>query len=344
MVLDLQLSSVVKSWGIFLLRRLARLAVVLIGVAVVAFALAKLSPVDSVNAYLGPDIAHVGPEQRELIAAKWGLDQPVATQFWKWLSTLAHGDLGWSTTYNAPVADVILDRGLSSLALMSMAWLLSGVIGFALGLWAGAHPGSLGDRVIRIYSYMLAATPTFWIAILLLIVFSVGLGWTPVCCAAPIGVPPQDVTFVQRLHHLILPLMTLSVLGIAQIALHTRTRMIDIMQSDYVAYARAQGGATPEIILRHGVRNAALPAITVLFASLGELFGGSVLAETVFTYPGLGSATIEAGIRGDVPLLLAMTLVTTLFVSTGNMIADVLYHVADPRIAANHVTGEVSLP
>ena len=320
-------------WKAFVIGRIARLALVLASVAAVAFILAKFSPVDPINAYLGPDIARVGPEQRALIAEKWGLDQPLSVQFTKWLASLLSGDLGWSITYNSSVADVISERFRSSVVLMGLAWAFSGLIGFSLGIWAGAHPGSWTDRIIRLYSYVLAAAPTFWIAILLLIVFSVGLRWTPVCCAGPIGVLPEDVTALQKLHHLLLPLVTLSVLGVAQIALHTRVKMIEIMQSDFVLYAKAQGGTPLDIVLRHGVRNAALPAVTVLFASLGELFGGSILAETVFSYPGLGSATIESGIRGDVPLLLAIAILTAFFVSAGNTIADVLYHVADPRIA-----------
>lgn len=323
-----------QTWPRFIAFRLVRLALVLVAVALAAFALAKLSPVDPINAYLGPDIAKVGPEQRARIAAEWGLDQPAGVQFAKWLGNLLAGDLGWSVTYNAPVAEVIGARFRTSLVLMGLAWLFSGVIGFALGIVAGAWQGGWADRLIRVYAYVLASTPTFWIAILLLMVFSVSLGWTPVCCAGPVGVLPEDVTLAERIRHLILPLAALSILGIAQIALHTRAKLIEIMRSDYVLYARAQGASRLDIALRHGARNAALPAITVLFASLGELFGGSVLAEQVFAYPGLGRATIEAGVRGDVPLLLAITLFTTLFVSTGNTIADALYRLVDPRMAA----------
>ena len=320
------------NWPLHITLRLVRLALVLATVAVVGFALAKLSPVDPINAYLGADLARVGPEQRALIAAKWGLDQPVVEQFGRWFGNVVSGDLGYSMTYNALVADVLAARFRTSLPLMGLAWLLSGVLGFALGVAAGAFADSWVDRVIRFYSYVLASTPTFWLAILLLIVFSVGLGWTPVCCAAPIGVLPGDVTPFQTLHHLLLPLLALTVLGVAQIALHTRAKMVEIMQSDYALYARAQGASEVEIALRHGARNAALPALTVLFASLGELFGGSVLAEQVFAYPGLGSATVEAGIRGDVPLLLALALFLTVFVFAGNSIADLLYRVVDPRL------------
>ncbi|MGH6762542.1 MAG: ABC transporter permease [Phyllobacterium sp.] len=321
------------SYSQFLLLKAVRLVMVLIAVAIVAFSLVKLSPIDPVNAYLGADIARAGPEQRELIAEKWGLNQPAGVQFKQWLSALLSGDLGWSMTYNAPVADVLASRLRSSAVLMIGAWLISGLVGFALGLIAGARPNSAWDRIIRGYSYLIAATPTFWLAILLLIVFSVGLQLTPVCCAGPIGLVDEDVTPFQRLHHLILPLVTLSAMGVPYIALHTRAKMVEIMQSDIALFAKAQGATTTDIVIRHGARNASLPVITVLFASLGELFGGSILAETVFSYPGLGRATMEAGIRGDVPLLLAITLFTTLVVSCGNIIADAVYQIIDPRLA-----------
>lgn len=320
-------------WAGLIAAKAVRLVLVLLTVAIVAFALAKQSPVDPINAYLGADIARVGPEQRALIAAKWGLDQPATTQFRRWAENLIGGDLGYSMTYNAPVADVLVQRFQASLPLMALAWLFSGVLGFALGVLAGAFAGSWADRIIRVYSYVLASTPTFWLAIMLLVVFAVGLNWAPVCCAAPIGILPEDVTFLDRVRHLALPLVALTVLGVAQIALHTRAKMIEIMQSDYALYAKAQGASRIDIALRHGARNAALPAVTVLFASLGELFGGSVLAEQVFSYPGLGKATVEAGIRGDVPLLLAITLALTFVVFLGNSIADLLYRIVDPRIS-----------
>ena len=312
--------------------RLLRLAAVLIAVAVVAFTLVKMSPVDPVNAYLGIDIARVGPEQRALIAQRWGLDQPPVNQFLLWARNLVNGDLGYSMIYNAPVSQVIAARFWISLPLVGLAWLLSGIFGFGLGVIAGANAGSWADRIVRLYAYFLSSAPTFWIAILLLIIFSVQLGWAPVCCAGPLGVVPEDVTFTDRLRHLALPLLALSVLGISQVALHTRAKIVEILQLDAALYARAQGAGKWDVVWRHGVRNAALPALTILFASLGELFGGSILAEQVFAYPGLGQAAVAAGIKGDVPLLLAVTLFLTLFVSIGNMIADMLYHFVDPRI------------
>lgn len=309
-----------------------RLAALIAAVSVAVFLLMKLSPVDPVDAYLGPAIAHVGPERKAQIAAAWGLDRPLPEQFIRWAGNLLRGDLGYSTAYNAPVASVIGQRLGASLALAGLAWLLSGLVGFGLGLAAAAREGTWIDHGIRAYCYLLAATPTFWLAMLMIAVFSVALGWTPVCCAGPIGIPPDQVGPGQRLHHLVLPLAALTLFGVAQIALHTRAKTVEILQSDYVAFALAQGAGQADIVMRHGARNAALPALTVLFASIGEIIGGSILAEQVFAWPGLGRATVEAGMKGDVPLLLAIALLTTLVVATGNTIADRLYRAVDPRL------------
>jgi len=312
--------------------RILRLCALVVCVAFAVFLLMKASPIDPVDAYLGPAMAYVGPEQKMQIAAIWGLDRPVYEQFLRWAGNILSGDLGFSITYNAPVSEVMSSRIGASLMLTGFAWLLSGLLGFALGLVAAAYEGSWIDRIIRLYCYILAATPTFWLAMLMLALFSVKLGWTPICCAGPIGVPSDQVNLFERIQHLILPLSALTLFGVAQIALHSRAKLIEVLQSDYITFARAQGARQADIILRHGVRNAALPALTVLFASIGEIFGGAILAEQVFAWPGLGRATVEAGIRGDVALLLAIAMLMTVIVSTGNMIADLLYRVVDPRL------------
>jgi peptide/nickel transport system permease protein len=142
----------------------------------------------------------------------------------------------------------------------------------------------------------------------------------------------QDVTLWQRLHHILLPALTLSIIGVANIALHTRQKLIEVLNSDYVLFARAQGETLVGVIQHHGLRNVILPAITLQFASLSELFGGSVLAEQVFAYPGLGEATVEAALRSDVPLLIGIVFFSAIFVYTGNTIADLTYQIVDPRI------------
>ncbi|WP_251048175.1 ABC transporter permease [Halomonas sp. ISL-56] len=312
--------------------RLSRLSLVLLCVALVSFGLMMASPIDPIDAYLGPQMAQVSPEQRELIAQRWGFDESPAVQFGHWLRQLAAGDLGWSHVYNQPVSEVIGQRFQRSIALLSSAWLLSALLGFSLGVVAGAKEGSRLDKVISTYAYLTASTPAFWLAILAVLLFSVTLGWTPTCCAGPAGTLSQDVTLATRLHHLVLPIATLALLGIANITLHTRARMLELMRSDVAIHAFAQGASRLDVAWRHGLRHASLPAITLAFASLGELFGGSILIEQVFAYPGLGQATVAAGLRSDVPLLLGIALFTALFVSVGNMIADTLYGVIDPRI------------
>jgi peptide/nickel transport system permease protein len=314
------------------IKRLARLALVLLCVALVSYGLMMASPVDPVDAYLGPQMAQVSPEQRALIAQRWGFDQSPAVQFGHWLRQLISGDLGWSHVYNQPVSEVIGQRFQRSIALLGSAWLLSALLGFSLGVVAGAKEGSKLDSIISTYALITASTPAFWLAILAVLLFSVTLGWTPTCCAGPAGVLNQDVTLVTRLHHLLLPIVTLALLGIANITLHTRARMLELMRSEVATHAFAQGASRIDVAWRHGLRHASLPAVTLAFASLGELFGGSILIEQVFTYPGLGQATVAAGLRSDVPLLLGIALFTALFVSIGNMIADSLYAVIDPRI------------
>lgn len=180
---------------VFIARKAVRLLVLLVAVAMFSFGLISLSPIDPVNAYIGADMLQISSEQRALIATRWGLDQPVAVRFAHWLGQIAQGNLGISMIFNQPVTTVIGERFAASLGLMATAWLLSGVLGFILGIVAGAHEGSLRDRAIRLYAYTLASSPTFWVALLLLIVFSVHLRWTPICCASPPGVLPQDVTW-----------------------------------------------------------------------------------------------------------------------------------------------------
>ena len=322
----------IKGIASFTVRKLIRLLLLLVAVSVFSFVLVSLSPVDPINAYVGADMLQISPEQRELITQRWGLDEPMTTRFFLWLRQLASGNLGMSMIFNQPVSTVIANRFQASLQMLAIAWLLSGLLGLTLGILAGAKEGSWLDRTIRFYAYTLASSPTFWVGLLLLIVFAVTLKVAPICCAAPPGVLAQDVTPWQRLHHILLPAITLSIIGVANITLHTRQKLIEVLNSDYVLFARAQGESLAGIVRHHGLRNVILPAITLQFASLSELFGGSVLAEQVFAYPGLGKATVDAALRSDVPLLVGIVFFSALFVYTGNTIADLTYQIVDPRI------------
>ncbi|MCE7079608.1 ABC transporter permease [Streptomyces sp. ST2-7A] len=310
--------------------RVVRLVGLLFGVSLLAFTLVYHSPVDPIAAYIGAE-ASPTDEQLAQLREYWGLDRSFAEQYLAWLGAVLGGDLGVSKLYQAPVLDVIADRFMMSLALMGVAWLVSGVLGYALGVIAAMNRHRLLDRLICWYSYTLASTPTFWLAILLLTLFAVVLGWFPVGLAGPVGVPGSEVTMAERFHHFVLPAATLSALGVATIAMHTRERMLDVLDSDYVAFARARGEHGWRLFRNHGLRNSIVPALALQFAYFSELFGGSILAEQVFSYPGLGSTLVAAGLGGDVPMLLGIVLLSSAFVFVGNLIADILTVLIDPR-------------
>jgi peptide/nickel transport system permease protein len=166
----------------------------------------------------------------------------------------------------------------------------------------------------------------------MLMIFSIYLGWFPSGLGVPIGSLSENVTFWEWLNRLILPMVTLSIVGVASITLYTRDKLIEVMNSDYFLFAKARGESFWGIIKNHGIRNILLPAITIQFMSFNELFGGTILVEQVFAYPGIGQATVAAGLRSDVPLLLGVVIISTIFVFVGNLIADMIYEYVDPRL------------
>ncbi|MEH7272016.1 ABC transporter permease [Neobacillus vireti] len=316
----------------FLVRKGFRLVSLLFAICLITFILISHSPIDPIQAYIGADMMRVGPEQREKIAENWGLNEPPAEQFFRWGASVLQGDFGTSMIYRRPVTDIIGEKFFHSLALMSIAWVISGVLGFILGIIAAMKKGKWQDRVIKSYCYTLASTPAFWMGLLVLMVFAVWLDWFPIGMGVPAGVLAEDVTLLDRIRHIILPALTLSIIGVANIALHTRQKLIEVLSSEYILFAKAKGEKGITLLWRHGLRNISLPAITLHFAAFSELFGGAVLAEQVFSYPGLGQATVEAGLRGDVPLLLGLVIFSAIFVFFGNVMADLISFVIDPRI------------
>lgn len=305
----------------------------LVGVSIVAFVLISASPIDPLQANVGQAaLGSMSQEQIAKLQEYWGVGQPPLERYLAWAKDFIRGDMGTSLLYRQSVASVIAVKLGNSLFLMVIAWLISGLLGFLLGIIAGVNRGKTVDKVIKGYSLVVASTPAFWLALMLLMIFGVWLKVLPVGLSVPIGVEASGVTFWDRVQHAILPALALSITGISNITLHTREKMIDVMESDYVLFARARGESTLQIIKNHGLRNIALPAMTLQFASISEIFGGSVLVEQVFSYPGLGQAAVTAGLGSDVPLLMAITIISALFVFGGNFLANVLYGVIDPRI------------
>ena len=317
----------------YLARHIVRFVLLMLAVGLVVFALVSMSPIDPVQANVGQAAyVNMSEAKRAQLASYWGGDVPFWERFANWAGALLQGDMGTSLRFNAPVSEVIAHRAANSLALMGIAWLLSGALGFALGVAAGARRGGALDRVVRSYCFLLASTPTFWLGLLILMVFAVQLGWFPIGFSVPIGVSAADVTLADAVHHLVLPALTLSVTGVANIALHTREKVVDVLESDYVRFARARGESELSVIMHHGLRNVALPAVTLQCAFISEIFGGSVLVEQVFSYPGLGQAAVTAGLGGDVALLAGIALVSAALVFGGNLLANILYGVLDPRM------------
>lgn len=321
-----------KKIALYIIGKAVKLVTLLIAISILSFTLISYLPIDPIQSYVGADMTRVSPEQRENIATYWGLNESKPQQFMNWGKAVLHGDLGTSLLYRSSVSNIIAERFLASLALMLIAWIISGIVGFLLGIIAGMWEGTWLDGLIKGYCFTLASTPAFWLGLLLLMFFAVWLGWFPVGLGTPAGILSGDVSLWDRLRHLFLPALTLSIVGVANIALHTRQKLVEVLHSEYVRYAKAKGEHGFTLLRRHGLRNIALPAISLHFASFGELFGGAVLAEQVFSYPGLGQAVVQAGLGGDVPLLLGIVLFSAIFVFFGNLIADLLYKVIDPRI------------
>ena len=313
--------------------QLLKLVLLMIAVSIVAFVLVSMSPIDPIQANVGQTAyLNMSEAKRAQLVEYWGADLPLWERYGHWAVSALQGDFGTSLRFNAPVTEVIASRFVNSFALMATAWILSGVIGLSLGILAAYRRGGWLDRLIKGYCFLLASTPNFWLALVFLVIFAVWLQVLPLGFSVPIGTATSDVGFTDAVLHLILPAFTLSLLGIANIALHTREKTIDVLQSEYVRYACIRGESMRSIIKRHGLRNLALPALTLQFASINEIFGGSVLVEQVFSYPGLGQAAVTAGLGGDVALLVGISLVSAAIVFGGNLTANLLYRFIDPRL------------
>lgn len=324
-----------KGYLIFAAKSFLRMLLLLLAVSAVTFVLVSASPIDPLQQNVGQAaLGTMSQEQREKLETYWGMDTPPVERYLNWLGAFLKGDMGTSLLYRRPVWEVIGEKLANSLLLMAVSWLLSGLLGLLLGIVAGAFAGKWPDRLINGYSLLISSTPVFWLALLLLLVFAVWLKLFPIGLSVPIGMEASSVTWADRLYHAVLPAVALSVTGTANITLHTRQKMLEVLSSDYMLYARARGESRWTAIRRHGLRNILLPAMTLQFASVSEIIGGSVMVEQVFSYPGLGQAAVTAGLGSDVPLLMGIVIATAGIVFLGNWIADLLYRAVDPRMRA----------
>lgn len=314
-------------------KKLIRLILMIAAVSIVTFALIVASPVDPVKTNVGQAaLGSMSQEQIHKLEEYWGVNTPPFERYANWAKDFVRGDMGTSLIYRRSVSEVIGEKLKNSIVLMTLAWIISGVLGYILGAFSGMKRGRLPDRIVKGYCVVVGSTPVFWIALLLLMIFGVWLGWLPIGFRGPIGMASEDVTFLERLRHGLLPAIALSITGVGNIALHTREKITDIMESDYILFARARGQHGWQLFKHHVFRNSLIPALTLEFASIGEIIGGSVVVEQVFSYPGMGQAAVAAGLGGDLPLLMGISIITAVIAFAGNFVADILYHVIDPRM------------
>ena len=310
----------------YLARRLLLLVPVLAGVSVVIFMVLHLSPGDPVEIMLGSQATQ---EDRARLRAELGLDQPLHVQYGRWLGHVARGDLGRSLWMKRPVLDEVLGRFKATLVLTGTALLLSSLAGVALGVASATRPNSVLDRLSAVASLFGASMPTFWLGIVLMVVFALWLGWLPASgmYAAYGGGDLRDL-----LAHLVLPTVTLAAASVTIIARLTRATMLETLGQDYIRTARAKGVVERAVVLRHGLKNALIPIVTVVGVQAGYLLGGAVLTETVFAWPGVGTLMVQGILARDFPLVQGCVLVVALSFVLVNLAVDLLYAWLDPRI------------
>ncbi len=316
----------------FLAWRLLQAIPIIVGIAVFNFMLLQLAPGDAADVLAG-EAGGATPEYMAELKARFGLDQPLPVQLGKYLWNVARLDLGYSFRHNMPVIDLILSRLPATLMLMVAAIALALGLGVLLGVTAARHVNRPLDTVISVCALLAYATPIFWIGLMMILLFSVQLGWLPSSGMRTIGAELTGGAYALDVtRHLVLPAAALSLFFMALYTRLMRASMLEVYSLDYVTTARAKGLTERKIAFKHVLRNALLPMVTMLGLQIGSMLGGSVLVETVFGWPGLGRLAFEAVFQRDNNLLLGVLLLSSLLVVVVNIAVDLLYARLDPRI------------
>ena len=320
----------------FIARRLLFAIPLLFGIVTITLFVIQMAPGDPMDMFLEPRLQRqMDPETLELIRQRYGLDQPIHVQYAKWVGSLLQGDLGESFRYRRPVASLIAERVPYTLQLAALALLVDALLGIALGVYSAMKRYSFAEKVVTLGSLIVYSIPGFWLALMLVMLFSVNLGWFPTSQTRSLDYDLLSTwgQIGDRLWHLVLPVFVLGIAQAAGTARYMRNRLLEVMNEEYILAARARGLHEKTVIFKHALRNAMIPIITIFGMSLPFLLGGAALIEGVFGWPGLGLLGIEA-VRGrDYPVILATTIMAALLVVLGNLLADVLYAVVDPRIS-----------
>ncbi|MGX8909512.1 ABC transporter permease [Streptomyces netropsis] len=302
------------------------LAVVTFGV----FAIAAASPFDPAKAYAGSAGLAAGQDVFDQLRENLGADRPFVARWWDWVTSAVTGDLGDSSTLRQPVADVIGERIGWSVLLCAVAFALAVIVGTTLGVLAARRRGGLLDRIVTSLSYTLEAAPPFWLGLLAIWFFALELGALPAGGLTDTG---SDVaTAGQVASHVVLPAVVLAVSQLPWFVLYVRQGVGDALEEDPVRGARARGLRERTVLLGHALRSGLLPVLTLIGSRVPELITGALLVETVFSWPGIAAATVQAATSVDFPLLAALTVLATAAVLVGNLLSDLLYGLADPRV------------
>lgn len=300
----------------YILRRLIQSALILLGISFVTFVLLYVLPADPVRQIAGRSAT---PETVESIRQQLGLDQPFLAQYARYLSALAQGDLGRSYLQKTEVAELILSRLPATLLLMAAGITAELLLGLSMGIAAALMRGRVGDQLLMMTSFVTVSAPQFVVSLLLLYIFAVRLGWFPI---GGYGTPA----------HLVLPAVTLGILGSGWYSRMMRSSLIEVMRSDYIRTARAKGLGRLRVVLRHALPNAILPVVAMIGIDIGIFMGGIVVVESVYGWPGIGQLAWQAIQRVDIPIIMGVTLVSALAIVIGNLLADLIAPLIDPRI------------
>jgi peptide/nickel transport system permease protein len=308
----------------YIIRRLLLLFPVLLVVGIVVFTLVHLTPGDPAAVILGPDAT---PEQVAQLRQELGLDEPFFVQFFIWFGGVLRLDLGNSLFLGIPVTEALLQRAEPTVLLMVYSLTLAILIGVPVGVLSAIKRNSLLDRLAMVGAISGVAIPNFVLGILLILLFAVTLGWLPSGRYTDIGDDPID-----HFRRMIMPAFALGFSSAAILARLVRSSMLDVLGEDYVRTARAKGVAFRHVVTRHALRNALIPAVTVIGYSIGTLLGGAVVTETVFTLPGMGRLVVQSVLRRDFPVIQGAVMTIAAFYVLANLMVDILYVYIDPRI------------
>jgi len=312
----------------YITRRLIQSLFLLLGVTILVFFMADALPGDVLGAMIQDDMP-MSEEELQLMRKRVGLDDPLHVQYAKWIGQVVQGNMGYSFVTGIPIARTVAQRLPATLELMGLSLLLSILLGITLGTLSALHPYSALDVVLTVLSLLGRSVPVFFLGMLLIYTFALRLGWLPVAGRVTAGIP---FSLHDHLHHLMAPVLSLSVIRTAGFTRYARASVLDVLNSEYLVVARAKGLPERRVLLVHAMRNALIPIITLIGLNLPRLVGGAVIIETVFQWPGLGYLFVLAVTKRDMPMIMGLALISAVAVFAANLLTDIAYAVADPRI------------